>query len=87
MVTHLQWLFDQKRYLCYICRLSFQVVLGRIQWQGSGGVVVAATQWIGHPDFNSVTLANDIALLRLANPVTFTSKCPSPVLNYVVVCV
>jgi len=87
MVTHLQWLCKLKRYLCYICRSTFQVRLGRIQWQASGGVVVTAAQRIGHPNYNPSTLANDIALLRLPNNVPFTSKYPSPVSTCVVVCV
>jgi secreted trypsin-like serine protease len=53
---------------------TFQVRLGRIQWQASGGVAVNAAQRIGHPNFNSRTLANDIALLRLPNPVASTNN-------------
>ena len=88
-MTHLQWLCEIKRYLCYISRLIIQVILGRIQWQGSGGVsvIVFGTQWIQHPNYNPSTLANDIALLRIP-AVTLTSKYPSPVSTYVVcVCV
>jgi len=51
---------------------SFQVTLGRINRQAAGGVVVVAAQRIGHPNYNPSTIANDIALLRLPNPVTFT---------------
>ena len=85
-MTHLQWLCELKRYLCYICRSSYQVILGRVQWNGPGGVVVSATQRIEHPNYNSDTLINDIALLRIPF-VTLTSKYPSPVLTWVVVCV
>jgi hypothetical protein len=77
-MTHLQWLCELKRYLCYICSSSFQVILGRIQWQGSGGVVVNAVQRIGHANYNPSTLANDIALLRIPS-VAFTSEYDSPV--------
>ena len=88
MVTHLQWLCILKRHLCYICRSSFQVILGRIQWQATGvGVVVVAAERIAHPNYNPITQANDIALLRLPNPVPINSKYFSPVLTYVVVCV
>jgi len=87
MVTHLQWLCELKRYLYYICRSSFQVTLGRVQRLVAGGVVVNAAQRIVHPNYTSSNLANDIALLRLPNSITFTSKYPSPVLTYVVVCV
>jgi len=87
MVTRLQWLCELKRYLCYICRSTFQVILGRIQWQASGGVVVNAVQRIAHPNYTASTLANDIALLRLPNPVSISSKYSSPVSTYVAVCV
>ena len=60
--------------------------MGRIQWQQAGdGVVVTAAQRIVHPSYIALILLNDIALLRLPNPVTFTSKYPSPLLTYVVV--
>ena len=86
-MTHLQWLCELKRYLRYFGRSTFQVILGRIQWQQAGvGVVVMATQRIGHPDYNSWTLANDIALLCIP-AVTLTSKYPSPVFTRVCVCV
>ena len=87
MVTHLQWLCELKKYLCYICRSSFQVILGRIQWNETGGHVATAAQRIGHPNYNTSTLQNDIALLCLTNPVNLTSKYPSPVSTYLVVCV
>jgi hypothetical protein len=49
---------------------SFQVILGRIRWQATGGVVVTTTNRTEHPDYNRpVRLANDIALLRLPNSV------------------
>jgi len=86
-VTHLQWLCELKRYLFYICRSTFEVILGRIQWQASCGVIVFAARWIGHPKYNPSTLANDIALLRLPKFLCMNSKYPSPVLTYVVVCV
>ena len=54
--------------------------------QGSDCISSTAAQRIAHPNFNPSTLANDIALLRLQPPVTFTSKYPSPVLTCVVVC-
>ena len=85
-MTHLPWQCKLKGYLCYICRTSFQVRLGCIQWPGSDCVRHMAVQRIAHPNFNPSTLANDIALLRLQPPVTFTSKYPSPVLTCVVVC-
>ena len=86
MVTHLQWLCELKRYLCYICRSSFSVRVGCIQWQGNNCVVRNAVQMLIHANFNPTTLANDIALLRIP-AVTFTSKYTSPVSTYVVVCV
>ena len=86
-MTHLQWLCELKRYLCYICRSTFQVRLGCIQWQSPACVSRTVAQRIVHPNYNPSTLANDIAVLRLSQSVTFTSKYPSPVSTYVVVCV
>jgi len=78
-VTYLQWLCELKRYLCYIFRSSFQVILGRLQWNGDGGVSVLTSQKIVHNSYNSQTLTNDIALLRLPSPVSFTSEYPAQV--------
>jgi len=78
-VTHLQWLCELKRYLCYICRSLFQVILGRLEWQGSGGDYQIAESKIVHSGYNPSTLANDVALLRLPTPLIFTSEYPSPV--------
>jgi len=64
-VTHLQWLCELKRYLCYICSFAFEVILGRLHWNGGGGVSELTAQKIVHPNFNPSTLANDIALLYL----------------------
>jgi hypothetical protein len=77
-VTHLLWLCKLKRYLCHICRSQFQVILGRLQWNGVGGVTVLTTSKIVHPDYNPTTISNDVAVLRLPNPVEFTSEYPSP---------
>lgn len=52
---------------------QFQVVLGRQQWNGAGGVVVLTSAKTVHSDYNPSTLQNDIALLHLPNPVTYTS--------------
>jgi len=63
----------------YIFRTSFEVILGRIQWNGAGGVIEVTTEKFVHPNFSAPTLANDIALLRLPNAVAFNSEYPSPV--------
>jgi secreted trypsin-like serine protease len=52
---------------------SFQVRLGCTQWQSSGCVSRAVAQRIQHPNYNPSTLANDIAVLRLSQSVTFTN--------------
>ena len=78
-VTCLQWLCELKRYLYYICSSSFQVILGRLQWNGSGGVSVMSSVKIVHTSFNPTTLLNDIALIRLPSPVPETGEYPSPV--------
>ena len=73
-VTHLQWLCELKRYLCYICRTSFQVILGRLYWNGTDGVTEQTSDKIVRLDFNPSTLANDIAILRLPTPVIYNSE-------------
>ena len=78
-MTHLRWLCLLKRYLCYICRSAFQIILGRIQWQGSGCTTRVGAQRINHANYNPSNLNNDIALLRFNNAVTFTSEYVSPV--------
>jgi hypothetical protein len=78
-MTHLQWLCELKRYVCYICSQTFNVRLGRLQWQQNVGVAVNAAQRIAHASYNPSTLANDIALLRLPSAVAFTSEYPSQV--------
>ena len=75
-MTHLQWPCELKGYLCYICRSSFQVILGRLQWNGAGGLSIMTSDKTVHSGYNPSTLTNDIALLRLPNPVTFTSEYP-----------
>jgi len=77
-VTHLQRLCELKRYLCYICRSSFEVRLGRRCWQESGGVVQVTSFKIVHPNYDPSIISNDVAVLRLPAPVTFTSEYPSP---------
>jgi len=86
-VTHLQWLCELKRYLCSICSSSYQVTLGRLQWNGSGGVSILTTDKTVNSGYDFSTLANDIAVLRLPNPVTYTSEYPAQVSSTVVVCV
>jgi D-arabinose 1-dehydrogenase-like Zn-dependent alcohol dehydrogenase len=78
-VTHLQWLCELKRYLCYICRSQYQVICGRQAWQGSGGVSIMTSTKIVHGGYTPSTLANDIALLRLPTPLSYTSEYHSPV--------
>jgi Trypsin. len=53
--------------------------LGRQQWNGNGGVVVLTSSKTVHSGYDSSTLQNDIALLRLPNPVEYTSEYPSHV--------
>jgi len=75
--TYVQWLCELKRYLCYICSSSFQVILGRLEWNGAGGVVSLTSNKIVHSGYNPSTLVNDIAVLILPNPVTFSSEYPA----------
>jgi hypothetical protein len=77
-VTHLHWLCELKRYLCFICSSSFEVICGCIEWQGDDCVRQTTTNWIGHGAYNTSNLANDIALLRLSIAVPTNSEYPSP---------
>ena len=78
-MTHLRWLCELKRCLSFICRSSFQIFLGCIQWQASSCITRVGAQRINHANYNPSNLNNDIALLRFNNPVTFTSEYVSPV--------
>jgi len=78
-LTHLQWICKLTKYLSYICRTSFQIILGVIQLWGSGGVTRITTNRIVHPNYNPATLANDVALLRFSPPVLISGEYPSPV--------
>ncbi|XP_070704753.1 polyserase-2 [Pempheris klunzingeri] len=51
------------------------VYLGRQTQEGSNPneVVATVTQIINHPDYDDATSNNDISLLRLSSPVTFTN--------------
>ena len=53
---------------------GWQVSLGRQSLQGSNPNEVSRTvaRIILHPSYDSITSDNDIALLRLSSPVTFT---------------
>jgi len=53
--------------------------LGRLLWNGAGGVSILTSQKTVHSGFNPSTLANDVALLRLPSPVSFTSEYPAQV--------
>ena len=78
-MTHLQWICELTKYLYYICRTTFQVILGRVQLPGSGGIVQVTTNKIVHPNYNPRTLANDIALLRIEIRHIANSEYPSQV--------
>ena len=54
---------------------DLEVYLGRQNQEGSNPNEVRTTvsRIISHPDYNSVTNDNDIALLQLSAPVTFTN--------------
>lgn len=46
-------------------------LFGEVDLSSGGGDFVAASQLFVHPQFNNETLANDIALIRLANAVLY----------------
>jgi hypothetical protein len=52
---------------------SFAIGLGSV-YRNSPQVSVTATQYVLHPNYNSNTLNNDIALIRLPSAVQTSSK-------------
>ena len=73
-MTHLRWLCELERCLCYIFRSSIQIFLGCIQWQASSCTTRVGAQRIIHPNYNPSNLNNDIALLRFNNAVGITGS-------------
>ena len=53
---------------------SIRVLLGEHNIADSDFNRVDVAEIINHPDYNSQTTDNDYAILRLANPVTFTNE-------------
>merc|ERR1712130_862848 len=53
---------------------SIRVILGEHNIADSNFNRVDVAEIINHPDYNSQTTDNDYAILRLANPVTFTNE-------------
>uniref|UniRef100_A0A8C7WWE2 Peptidase S1 domain-containing protein n=1 Tax=Oryzias sinensis TaxID=183150 RepID=A0A8C7WWE2_9TELE len=68
-----QWVLTAAH--CFPSASGVNVVLGLQTLQGSNpnSVSQTVTTLIVHPDYNSVTSDNDIALLQLSSPVTFTN--------------
>ncbi|XP_044266160.1 brachyurin-like [Tribolium madens] len=58
---------------------SFSIYLGTndLQNLGSKGMVINATTYIAHPEYNSVTLANNLGLIQLPKLVTFNDRIQS----------
>merc|ERR1711974_530046 len=53
---------------------SIRVILGEHNIADSDFNRVDVAEIINHPNYNSQTTDNDYAILRLANPVTFTNE-------------
>uniref|UniRef100_A0A8C7X4C9 Peptidase S1 domain-containing protein n=1 Tax=Oryzias sinensis TaxID=183150 RepID=A0A8C7X4C9_9TELE len=68
-----QWVLTAAH--CFKSASGVNVVLGLQTLQGSNpnSVSRTVTSLIVHPDYNSVTADNDIALLQLSSPVTFNN--------------
>ncbi|XP_041960229.1 uncharacterized protein LOC121718887 isoform X4 [Alosa sapidissima] len=70
-----QWVLSAASCFSSISSSDLEVYLGRQNQEGSNPNEVKRTvsRIITHPSFNPVTRDNDIALLRLSAPVTFTN--------------
>jgi secreted trypsin-like serine protease len=53
---------------------ALDVVAGRLRLKGAGPARIHVVSVRVHPEFNADTLANDLALLELASPVTGTAQ-------------
>ncbi|KAM8877829.1 uncharacterized protein ACB058_003518 [Synchiropus picturatus] len=69
-----QWVMSAAHCFSRLVTSGWQVSLGRQNLQGSNPheVTKSVAQILVHPNYNSVTTDNDIALVRLSSPVTFT---------------
>jgi hypothetical protein len=65
---------------------TYEVRLGanRIDTTESGSVVVTSRSSIVHSQYDSNTINNDIAVVRLPSAVSLTSKCYSIMINITV---
>jgi hypothetical protein len=56
--------------------ILFTIQLGSNKLSGDDAyrVTVATSNYVLHPDYNHLTLENDIGLIELRMPVEFTSK-------------
>uniref|UniRef100_A0A8C8DIF5 Peptidase S1 domain-containing protein n=1 Tax=Oryzias sinensis TaxID=183150 RepID=A0A8C8DIF5_9TELE len=70
-----QWVLTAAHCFKSVSASGVNVVLGLQTLQGSNpnSVSRTVTSLIVHPDYNSVTADNDIALLQLSSPVTFNN--------------
>ncbi|XP_047427796.1 transmembrane protease serine 9-like [Mugil cephalus] len=70
-----QWVMSAAHCFSSSSTRNLLVYLGRQSQEGSNPNEVSRTitQIINHPNYNSVTNDNDITLLRLSSPVTFTN--------------
>jgi subtilisin-like proprotein convertase family protein len=58
-------------------RYGFNVRVGSVKWQ-SGGVVIAVTRRIVHPNYKPPSQVDDIAMLELATAVPSATASPAP---------
>ncbi|XP_021335883.2 uncharacterized protein si:dkey-32n7.7 isoform X2 [Danio rerio] len=77
LISH-EWVLTAAHCVYYIPKSYITVYLGRNSQNASDSnanrVTLSAQSIIIHPDFDSLQFTNDIALLRLAKPVNFTSS-------------
>ncbi|XP_044267124.1 brachyurin-like [Tribolium madens] len=68
-----QWILTAAQ--CANGAISFNIELGSnlLEGEDANRVTVATSEYVIHPDFNPLTLENDIALIKLRLPITYTT--------------
>uniref|UniRef100_A0A671VQY6 Peptidase S1 domain-containing protein n=1 Tax=Sparus aurata TaxID=8175 RepID=A0A671VQY6_SPAAU len=70
-----QWVLTAAQCVSGLTASSFRVILGRdsLQTTSPNELILTVSRLVSHPNFNSRTFDNDIALVQLSSTVTFTN--------------